>query len=210
MNVLTNDAIQNPTAVEMRVKKEIRERKKLHEKINQERALTKEEKLDKLKVKHERDLKKGYYSAVFTVKRLVNKQHAFKVDINAKQMNLTGLCLNLTEGQSLIIVEGSELSVNKYKKLMLNRINWTQNVMPKKRVKVDDMDMNMDIDIDDSTDFVEDLSKNKCEMLWEGQLTKLHFQKWTMYNFDDDLDILDLLAKYKLDNYWRQVIASSV
>ncbi|GME75147.1 unnamed protein product [Ambrosiozyma monospora] len=209
MNVLTNDAIQNPTAVEMRVKKEIRERKELHEKINQERALTKEEKLEKLKTKQKRDLKKGYYSAVFNVKRLVNKQHIFKVDINAKQMNLTGLCLNLTGGQSLIIVEGSELSVNKYKKLILNRINWTQNAVPKKRVKDGDMDVDID-DNENGTEFVEDLSKNKCEMIWEGQLTKLHFHKWTMYNFDDDLDILDLLAKYKLDNHWRQVIASSM
>ncbi|ESX00115.1 hypothetical protein KL918_004900 [Ogataea parapolymorpha] len=170
MNVLTNDAIKNPTEVEMRVRQEIEERRRQHEAANMERHANKEDKATKMARKFEKDLQKGYFSAVFAVESLENNQHRYKVNINAKQLELKGMCLNLENGQTLIIVEGGERSVSKYKRLILHRIQWGV----------------------------------KCELVWEGQLVDLHFSKWTMYDFTDEDEILALLAKFRLENYWTQ------
>ncbi|KAH3661758.1 hypothetical protein OGAPHI_005936 [Ogataea philodendri] len=176
MNVLTNDAIKNPTEVEARVRREIEERRLVHEATNLERKATKEDKAEKLARKHASDLEKGYYTAVFVIQELGETQNRYKVDINAKQLDLRGMCLNMSDGPSLVIVEGGERSVNKYKRLILHRIHWDSHF----------------------------------ELLWEGQLADLHFSKWTMYNFTDEEDILSLLAKFRLDNYWIQAKAAII
>lgn len=65
MKVLTTDAVQDPTKVEARVRREVAARKIAHDKMNNERKLTddqRREKIDNKKVEEER---KGLYVAVF-------------------------------------------------------------------------------------------------------------------------------------------------
>jgi U4/U6 small nuclear ribonucleoprotein PRP3 len=49
--VLTSDAIQDPTRVEARVRREVAMRKHTHNKINTERKLTDEQRREKIKTK---------------------------------------------------------------------------------------------------------------------------------------------------------------
>ncbi|EGW33461.1 uncharacterized protein SPAPADRAFT_137189 [Spathaspora passalidarum NRRL Y-27907] len=180
MNVLTNEAIRDPTAVENRVRKEVEERLQKHLQENQARKLTKQQRHDKIFQQQDKDLSKGLYSAVFKVDSLANKQNSFKVDINAKQHNLVGICLKNPKF-NLIVVEGGHKAIERYQKLLLNRIDWTKNAS------------------EDNTD----LSNNKCSMIWEGRIKELSFQKWSIMYSRDDEEAFTVLNKFGIENYWR-------
>ena len=65
MKVLTSDAVQDPTRVEARVRREVAMRKHTHEKMNAERKLTDEQRREKIETKKAEEEKKGIYGAVF-------------------------------------------------------------------------------------------------------------------------------------------------
>lgn len=65
MRVLTSDAVQDPTRVEARVRREVAMRKHGHEKMNAERKLTDEQRREKVENKKTDEEKKGIYGAVF-------------------------------------------------------------------------------------------------------------------------------------------------
>lgn len=65
MKVLTSDAVQDPTRVEARVRREVAMRKHAHEKMNVERKLTDEQRREKIETKKVEEEKKGIYGAVF-------------------------------------------------------------------------------------------------------------------------------------------------
>lgn len=65
MKVLTSDAVQDPTRVEARVRREVAMRKHGHEKMNAERKLTDDQRREKVETKKVEEEKKGIYGAVF-------------------------------------------------------------------------------------------------------------------------------------------------
>lgn len=65
MKVLTSDAVQDPTRVEARVRREVAMRKHQHEKMNVERKLTDEQRQEKIENKKLEEEKKGIHGAVF-------------------------------------------------------------------------------------------------------------------------------------------------
>ena len=65
MKVLTSDAVQDPTRVEARVRREVAMRKHTHEKMNAERKLTDEQRREKIETKKAEEEKKGIYGAVY-------------------------------------------------------------------------------------------------------------------------------------------------
>lgn len=65
MKVLTSDAIQDPTRVEARVRREVAMRKHNHDKMNTERKLTDEQRREKKDQKKVEEEKRGIYAAVF-------------------------------------------------------------------------------------------------------------------------------------------------
>jgi U4/U6 small nuclear ribonucleoprotein PRP3 len=143
MKVLTSDAIQDPTKVEARVRREVAIRKHNHEKMNTERKLTDDQRHEKIETKKVEEEKKGIYGAVFrlvkfchfafpcpnvvpcSVKNLSDPAQRFKVRKNAEQLKLTGVCL-FNPSFTLVYVEGAIRFVRKYKHLMTNRIVWTE------------------------------------------------------------------------------------
>jgi U4/U6 small nuclear ribonucleoprotein PRP3 len=65
MKVLTSDAVQDPTRVEARVRREVAMRKHTHEKMNAERKLTDEQRREKVENKKLEAEKSGVYGAIF-------------------------------------------------------------------------------------------------------------------------------------------------
>jgi U4/U6 small nuclear ribonucleoprotein PRP3 len=65
MKVLTSDAVQDPTRVEAKVRREVAMRKHGHDKMNAERKLTEEQKREKVETKKVEEEKKGIFGAVF-------------------------------------------------------------------------------------------------------------------------------------------------
>jgi len=161
MKVLTSDAVQDPTRVEARVRREVAMRKHQHEKMNAERKLTDEQRREKVEVKKAEEEKKGIFGAVFKlafvlycreqmtdafgslhrVKTLSDPAHRFKVRKNAEQMNMTGLCI-FNPSFSMVYVEGAVKFIRSYKRLMLHRIAWTEAARPRggQDVEIDEGD----------------------------------------------------------------------
>lgn len=65
MKVLTSDAVQDPTRVEAKVRREVAMRKHGHDKMNQERKLTDDQRREKIENKKADEEKRGIYGAVF-------------------------------------------------------------------------------------------------------------------------------------------------
>jgi U4/U6 small nuclear ribonucleoprotein PRP3 len=65
MKVLTSDAVQDPTRVEARVRREVAMRKHGHDKMNAERKLTDEQRREKVENKKLEEEKKGIFGSVF-------------------------------------------------------------------------------------------------------------------------------------------------
>lgn len=65
MKVLTSDAVQDPTRVEARVRREVAMRKHNHEKMNAERRLTDEQRREKIEIKKHEEERKGLLGSVF-------------------------------------------------------------------------------------------------------------------------------------------------
>lgn len=197
MNVLTNEAIKDPTAVEMKVRDEVEERYQKHIQENEQRKLTKEDRLAKIQKQHEKDLEKGYHTTVFKIDKLSNPKNFYKIDINAKQLELYGICL-LNPKFNLIIVEGGAKSIKFYKKLLTQRIDWTENVVPKISEH-----LNMPTD---TSGKIEDLSNNKCLLVWEGQIKEIKFKKWSIMKTSNDDEAFDVLNRFGIINYWREAL----
>lgn len=164
MKVLTSDAVQDPTKVEARVRREVAMRKLTHEKMNEERKLTDEQRREKLEAKKIEEEKKGLYGAVYRfvnsrwvgfprrydaqlkfsifasrIKNLSDPAHRFKVRKNAEQMGLTGITI-FNPNFSLVIIEGSAKSIKNYNRLMQVRIQWTEAAAARSAVLEGDED----------------------------------------------------------------------
>eukprot|EP01083_Nonionella_stella_P182180 654708_1 len=122
MRVLGNDAITDPSAVEKKVLAQTEKRRMAHLLHNEERRLTKTERREKKRTKLQEE-PDTITVAVFKVTDLSSAQHRYKVDINAQQFNLTGVCV-LCGRCNVVVVEGSERGVAKYTRLMQHRIKW--------------------------------------------------------------------------------------
>lgn len=65
MRVLTSDAVQDPTKVEARVRREVAMRRLTHDRANAEAKLTDEQRKEKIENKKVEEEKKGIYGAVY-------------------------------------------------------------------------------------------------------------------------------------------------
>ena len=202
MRVFGEEAVKDPTAVEARVNRDIADRLAKHVKTNQDRALTKEAKTEKLAGQQAGDAAKGIHSLVFKIDSLVNGQHRYKISKNAEQHALTGICI-LHPKFCLVVAEGGEHSIKAYKKLMLNRIDWGVNVSPKK-----DEDGNAPtpptswLHSEDDNGNLKDIGFNKCTLVWEGEEKQRAFRKWGSKVCETDKDAKDALSRSKMENFW--------
>ncbi|KAH8083302.1 pre-mRNA processing factor 3-domain-containing protein [Cristinia sonorae] len=208
MKVLTSDAVQDPTRVEARVRREVAMRKHTHEKMNAERKLTDEQRKEKMEQKKVEEEKKGIYGAVFKVKTLSDPAHRFKVRKNAEQMNLTGVCI-FNPGFSMVYVEGAAKFIKQYKRLMLHRIAWTEAARER-----GGSDVEIDNDDEEAADKGKSVAKaeadgqvsledNQCWLVWEGQLRDRSFGNFKPKSCPTDASAKEVLGT-RMAGYWDQ------
>lgn len=213
MKVLTSDAVQDPTRVEARVRREVAIRKHGHEKMNAERKLTDDQRREKIETKKVEEEKKGIYAAVFKIKTLSDPAHRFKVRKNAEQMNLTGIAI-FNPSFSLVYVEGAAKFIRMYQRLMLHRIAWTEAARAR-----GEEDVVLDISEGQTLDTVENAGKgkskaddgtqigevsledNRCDMVWEGQLRDRAFTNFRPKSCPTDGAAREALGM-KMAGYW--------
>ncbi|KAK7403595.1 U4/U5/U6 small nuclear ribonucleoprotein prp3 [Neonectria punicea] len=200
MRVLGDVAVKDPTAVEARVNREIAERHQKHVESNEDRKLTKDQKHEKLATNQQKDADKGIHILVFKIGSLANGQHRYKIGVNADQMALTGTCI-MHPKFNLVIVEGGEWSIKKYKKLMLNRIDWTENSPSRDRdgKKGDTHDW---LVAEKENGELKDMSMNECKLVFEGEQKARVFRKWGSKVCETDSEAREALSRTKMDNFW--------
>ncbi|ANQ10118.1 Uncharacterized protein PCOAH_00038150 [Plasmodium coatneyi] len=126
MRVLGDSAVSQPSRIELEVRQQMKERELRHFKQNQERKLKPEEKSKKKMKKWKCDPNEENEVLVIYISNLSNKKHVFKIDINAQQLHLTGVCV-MTVLYNFIIVEGKHISIERYKRLIFRRIKWNED-----------------------------------------------------------------------------------
>ncbi|THX02068.1 U4/U6 small nuclear ribonucleo protein Prp3 [Aureobasidium pullulans] len=202
MRVLGNEAVKDPTAVEARVNREIAQRAEDHETANADRQLTKEQRLEKLATQQEADATLGMRVLVFRIDNLSYGKHRFQINKNAEQQALTGITI-FHPKMNLVIVEGGTHSVNAYKKLMLNRVKWTENAMPQS-VREGNQEANAAwLNAFDEDGKLKDNTFNRCQLVFEGEEKQRAFKRWMPYKAcETDGEAKDVLSRYKMENMW--------
>ncbi|KAI0556296.1 pre-mRNA processing factor 3-domain-containing protein [Xylaria curta] len=202
MRVLGEEAVKDPTAVEARVNREIADRHAKHMETNEERKLTKEQRHEKLARNQEKDLAKGVHMLAFKVNSLANGQHRFKINKNAEQNDLKGIVI-MHPKQNLIIVEGGEHSIKQYKKLMINRIDWTENAPPRDRAAAQNDSTRDWLKAEDEKGELKDLALNKCQLLFEGEVKSRAFHAFKSRVCETDAEARQALSRAKLESFWN-------
>lgn len=200
MRVLGDEAVKDPTAVEAMVNQQIAERHQKHVDANNERKLTKEQQHEKLQTKQEKDAAKGIHLMVFKIGSLANGQHRYKVQVTAEQLALTGICV-MHPKFNLVIVEGGPTSILFYKKLMCNRIDWTENV-PSRDPKKGQKETQQWLMAEDDKGALKDMTSNYCKLVFEGEVKARVFKRWSSKVAETDAEARDLLARSKMENFW--------
>ena len=138
--------------------------------------------------------------------------HRFKVRKNAEQRNLTGVCI-FNPTFSMVYVEGAQKFIRQYRRLMMERMAWTEAARERggSDVEIDegeDGGKNGDKgkgkalvpDEDGGTVSLED---NQCWLVWEGQLRDRAFSNFKPKSCPTDSTAREVLGA-KLAGYWDQ------
>lgn len=97
-----------------------------HEEANAARQLTGEQKKQKKVRKIKEDTSLGVHVSVYRVLNLNNPAKKFKVEANIKQLLLTGVVV-IYKNINVVVVEGGPKQQKKFKRLMLNRVKWSED-----------------------------------------------------------------------------------
>lgn len=189
MKVLGSEATQDPTRLEMEIRSAAAEREQAHIDRNIARKLTPAERREK------KERKLFEYSntldsivSVYKINDLSHPQARFKVDVNAQENRLTG-CAVISEGISVVVVEGGAKSIKRYGKLMLRRIDWSA------AVKKEEDDEN-----DDDDD--EEKPLNKCVLVWQGSVAKSSFHRFFVQECRTEAAARKFFSDHGVAHYW--------
>ncbi|KAL1758844.1 pre-mRNA processing factor 3-domain-containing protein [Schizophyllum commune] len=206
MKVLTSDAVQDPTKVEAKVRREVANRKLAHEKMNAERKLTDDQRREKIQAKQAEEDRKGVWGAVYKVLKLSDPAHQFKVRKNAEQNALSGICI-FHPAFSLVYVEGAAKFMRKYRRLMTERIDWTQAAQPRgaEDVELEGEEGGSAPPIASTSKEGEPdavgLENNACYLVWEGPVRERAFSGFKAKAAPTDMMAKETLGD-KLKGYW--------
>lgn len=183
MRVLGSQAVQDPTKIEAHVREQIAKRQKAHEDANAERKLTVDQKKQKKLKKVKEDTSLGVQVAVYRVLNLNNPAKKFKVEMNAKQLTMTGVVV-VYRNINVVVVEGGPKQQKKFKNLMLNRIKWHEDTASK-----------------DGTEGGEQI-ENKCFLVWEGSTKQRAFGEIKFKVSPNESFARELFKNHGVEHYW--------
>ncbi|GLT70055.1 hypothetical protein SLA2020_421560 [Shorea laevis] len=186
MKVLGSEATQDPTKLEMEIRTAAAEREQAHVDRNIARKLTPAERREKKERKLFDDPNTSEtIVSVYKINDLSHPKTRFKVDVNAQENRLTG-CAVISDGMSVVAVEGGSKSIKRYGKLMLRRINWAEAV----KEEDEDEDGNQDKPI------------NKCMLVWQGSVAKPSFHKFSVHECMTEAAARKVFSDAGVAHYW--------
>ncbi|KAG2373205.1 hypothetical protein C9374_010221 [Naegleria lovaniensis] len=179
---------EDPTELEMRIKREIAERVKAHEERMEAQKLTKEEKRERKIRKINEDAEYELIVALYSIPNLAHPQTRFKIN-TAKEKGVTGAVLscanqNNDKKRILLIAEGGKKSLKAYDHVLLNRIDWTKR-------ETSEEESNIDRSEPDS-----------AKLLWKGTILKRNFQYFKFQQFETEESIKNYLKDHGCSHYF--------
>ncbi|XP_073006423.1 protein RDM16 isoform X1 [Typha latifolia] len=185
MKVLGTEATQDPTRLEMEIRSAAAEREQAHVDRNIARKLTPAERREKKERKLFEDQSTlETLVSVYKIRDLSHPQTRFKVDVNAQENRLTG-CVVISDGISVVVVEGGRKPIKRYSKLMLQRIDWAAAVGS-----------------EDDADEKPDEPTNSCVLVWQGSVAKSSFNKFLVHQCRSEAAARKLFADAGVPHYW--------
>ena len=167
-----------------------------HLQRNQDGKLTSEQAELKMKKKHGRDLQREAKVAVFKItSKQLSAQTKFKIDMNSQQYHMSGIFMvadqhTCPDVPHIVIVEGGQTAVKRYKNLMLRRLNWGSSADNNSaEVK---MDENTKISVD-----------GECSLVWEGGSIAQNntAKKWKVVDIRSEHEARRILAERNSGQY---------
>ena len=187
MKVLGQQAVSDPSKLEKKVMAQVRQRLQSHDMRNAARKLTPQERKEKKRKKLLEDTSHEVQVAVFYVSNLDDPQARFKIDVNAKQLNVSGavvLCDSPEANFALVVAEGGPKAINKMSNLLTRRIDWgkakTTNNSESKRVW--------------------------CAQVWRGAVVKRNFSAFKFQECQTAFTARRLLQAKGVPHYWDQAL----
>lgn len=195
MLVLGQQAVQDPTKIEAHVREQMERRQRAHEESNASRKLTGEEKKAKKMRKIKEDTSLGTYVTVFRVLNLTNLSKKFKVEANIKQLQMTGVVV-LYKNVNVVVAEGGLKQQKKFKRLMLNRIKWSEEQA---------LSCEGNIEKDPKK-----ASENKCFLVWEGMVKKRAFGEVKFKISPNESFAREIFKNHGVEHYWDLAYSISI
>jgi len=191
MQAMKDDAVADPSAMEAKVRAEMAQRIQNHEMRNQARKLNPEQRKDKKRRKMTNDPSGGGVPVtLYRVDEIPSKQKLYKIDINAQQNHLTGVAL-LVEDFCVVIVEGGPKAQKRYRKLLMQRIDWG-----------DVADEEEDEDEEEEREERRRNAAERCKVVWEGQVIKANFKAFRVEPARTADVARKLLKDRGCEHYW--------
>ncbi|XP_054287564.1 U4/U6 small nuclear ribonucleoprotein Prp3 isoform X2 [Macrosteles quadrilineatus] len=188
MRVLGTEAVQDPTKIEAHVRAQMAKRQKAHEDANASRKLTTEQRRDKKMRKLQEDVSLEVHVAVYRIRELNNPAKKYKVETNANQLFMTG-CVVMYKDCNVVVVEGGPKQQSKYKRLMLNRIKWEEDLLKNPTEK----DKN-----------------NQCVLIWEGVVQQRSFGEMKFKVCATEKLAREQFKKFGVEHYWDLAYSTAV
>lgn len=201
VRVMASEATADPTKVEAEVRAQVEERRKKHEAENAARKKTPQERKEKAAQKIEKDKSAGLYASVYRISRLDSPHHRFKIDVNARQLEMTG-ALVLFRDCNVVVVEGGVKAQRKYKKLLLRRIDWSATVdtdSAKEGKKEGDAYEKAGKEKEEHVDGTQKVS---CVLVWEGAVQNPSFPPFRTINLPNESACRYHFRKHHVEHYW--------
>jgi len=102
-------------------------------------------------------------------------QNLFKIEINAVENRLSGLCL-IADRSALVIVEGCRKSQSRFHKLMMRRINWNLSKVIRQTN--------------------ENWENHSCSVAWQGVIKARMFPAFKSFTGLSTEDMQNILIKH--------------
>jgi U4/U6 small nuclear ribonucleoprotein PRP3 len=195
IQVMGDQAFVDPSQMERKVAEQMQARQQAHLERNEAKKLTKEQRAEKRARKLQEDTTESVTVALFWVKDMSHPYHRAKVELNARQNNITGGVLECEHpSMACVICEGGPKAIKRYIRLMTVRMKWQG---------MDDVEGDEE-DEDGTTHKFN--PENKCELVWTGMGTRRLFKSFVFQSCESS-DIARKVLKAKgVGHFWDQVL----
>ena len=196
IQVMGDQAFVDPSQMERKVAEQMQARQQAHLQRNEANRLTKQQRAEKLARKLQEDTTGSVSVALFWVKDMSHPYHRAKVELNARQNNITGGVLECEHPSiACVICEGGPKAIKRYIRLMTVRMKWTGT---------DDV---VEEDEEDEEEKTHKFNpENKCELVWTGMGTRRLFKSFVFQSCESS-DVARKVLKAKgVGHFWDQVL----